>query len=176
MFHFSATEAGFPPLTPDLPQGSLTEMTNYTSSEVLNFLLHFIYPYGLHPSPPTCTLHPRWTRGSPPLLSRSATTQRNGIKSTCQNVFHLIYLTLLYDTGTSSLGWQIRHMQCGSISGRRDKIEKSIDLHATWEHQVLQAAIRIGHDGRPQCGRERYKQRAETWACRHTSHIDLILN
>lgn len=35
----------------NLPQGCLTEMTNYASSEVLYFLLHFIYPYGLHPFP-----------------------------------------------------------------------------------------------------------------------------
>lgn len=40
------------PIPPsNLPQGCPTAMTNYTSYEVLHFLLHFIFPYGLHPFP-----------------------------------------------------------------------------------------------------------------------------
>ena len=35
----------------NLPQGYPTAMTNYTSYEVLYFLLHFIFPYGLYPFP-----------------------------------------------------------------------------------------------------------------------------
>jgi len=55
---------------------------------------HLLLSYRLIIPPPQVPSGPRDTLS----LTLFQTTHRNGIKSTCQNVFHLIYLTLLYDT------------------------------------------------------------------------------
>lgn len=81
-------------------------MTNYTSSEVLHFFYFLSTLMDSTSSPPTSIIQ-TYTSLSPQVpsnpgdilpLTLSPATQRNGIKSTCQNVFHLIYLTLRYDT------------------------------------------------------------------------------
>jgi hypothetical protein len=107
-----------PPLPPNLPQGCLTEMTNYTASEVLNFLLHFIYPYGLHPSPRTCTLHPRpkfrHTRGTTPLLCNH-TTKWHQVNLSQRISSHLPYVTIRSE-GLAL--WGGRAVRCGLAQSR----------------------------------------------------------
>jgi hypothetical protein len=102
-------------------------------------LVHFtpapssVIPRGLHPS--------------------AATTQRNGIKSTCHNVFHLIYLTLLYDpkdllsgvVEPSDAVW----LNLGTV--RQDREEHWPACHlggaGSYQDHAAQAAKSIGHDG-----------------------------
>lgn len=116
----------------NLPQGCLTEMTNYTSSEVLYFLLHFIYPYGLH-SFPIYFYHIDFTSPNPlfhqalgtPSLSRSLKLHNEMASSQLVRTY-FISSTLRYYTvrRTCSLGWQSRHMRSRSISGTARQVRE----------------------------------------------------
>lgn len=104
VFHFSATEPARPSLQfasgiPDRNDklyflwSSLFFATFYLPLWTLP-LPHLLLSYRLIIPPPHVPSGPRDTLP----LTLFQTTHRNGIKSTCQNVFHLIHLTLLYDT------------------------------------------------------------------------------
>jgi hypothetical protein len=123
-------------LTPlsNLPQGCLTEMTNYTSSEVLYFLLHVIFPYGLHPFPTyfyhidLYFPHPRFRQAPGTPFPSRFFKPHNEMASSQLVRTYFISSTLRYYTirRTYSLGWHSRQMRSCSISGtaRQDREEQ----------------------------------------------------
>lgn len=156
----------------NLPQGCLTEMTNYTSSEVPYFLLHFIYPYGLHPFPSTsiiqtllyptpCSVRP-W--GHPPSHALSShTTKWHQVSLSERISSHLPYVTIRY-AGLALWGGRAVRCDLAQSRGRRDKIERSSDLPATWEV----------HEPRPRSAGSRHVL-AMTWHHRMWKGLGLIV-
>ena len=152
----------------NLPQGCLTEMTNYTSYEVLYFLLHFIFPYGLHPFPAyfyhidLYFPHPRFRQAlGTPSPSRSFKPHNEMASSQLVRTY-FVSSTLRYYTirRTYSLGWQSRQMRSSSVSGtaRQDREEQWPARHlgaAGAPTMLRKTRTCIGHDGTRECGRER---------------------